>query len=140
LGQGYQGDNISIVYRQNTLHPFWMDNRSGIYQIQTIKIPLTAVGVEEKHSEIPADFRMGNATPNPFNPQTNFTLDIPVSSDIHITLFDSRGTLIKSIFNGTKEPGTHHFSIDGLGLSSGVYFVQAIAGKNRLTQKILLLK
>ncbi|MBK7267562.1 MAG: exo-alpha-sialidase [Ignavibacteriales bacterium] len=39
LGQGYQGDNISIVYSNNTLHPFWMDNRTGIYQIQSVKIP-----------------------------------------------------------------------------------------------------
>lgn len=140
LGQGYQGDNISIVYRQNTLHPFWMDNRSGIYQIQTIKIPLSTVGIEDNSLETPADFRMGNATPNPFNPQTGFTLDIPASSDIQITLYDSRGALIKTIFNGTKEPGTHHFTIDGSGLSSGVYFVQALAGNKRLVQKILLLK
>ena len=140
LGQGYQGDNISIVSDNNFLHPFWMDNRSGIYQIQTVKIPLSTVGVSDKSPIAPADYKMGNATPNPFNPQTSFTLDIPALSDVQISLFDSRGTLVNTIFKGTKDSGVHHFTINGSNLSSGVYFVTAQMGTKRLTQKIILLK
>jgi hypothetical protein len=140
LGQGYQGDNISIVYSNNTLHPFWMDNRTGIYQIQSVKIPLSLVGIEENTTDVPADFRMGNASPNPFNPQTTFTLDLPNSGNLQISLFDSRGSLVETVFNGMKEAATHRFIIERAGLSSGVYFVQAIFGNQQLVQKILLLK
>jgi hypothetical protein len=140
LGQGYQGDNISIVYSNNTLHPFWMDNRTGIYQIQSVKIPLSLVGIEDNTTEVPTNFRMGNASPNPFNPQTTFTLDLPNSGNLQISLFDSRGSLVETVFNGMKEAATHRFIIERAGLSSGVYFVQAIFGNQQLVQKILLLK
>lgn len=140
LGQGYQGDNISIVYSNNTIHPFWMDNRSGIYQIQSVKIPLSLVGIEDNTEEVPTNFRMGNASPNPFNPQTTFTLDIPKAGNVQIFLFDIKGVLIQTVFNGIKDPGTHRFTIERTGLSSGVYFVQAIFKNQRLVQKILLLK
>lgn len=140
LGQGYQGDNISIVYSENTLHPFWMDNRSGIYQIQSVKIPLSLVGVENEAIEVPTNFRMGNASPNPFNPQTTFTLDLPTSGNVEITLFDISGALVQTVFNGMKEAATHRFIIERKGLSSGVYFIQAVFGNQRLVQKIMLLK
>lgn len=140
LGQGYQGDNISIVYSNNTLHPFWMDNRSGIYQIQSVKIPLSLVGIEDNTAEVPIDFRMGNASPNPFNPQTTFTLDLPNSGNVQISLFDSRGSLVQTVFDGIKDQGTHQFIVEGSSLSSGVYFVRAVFGNQRLVQKIVLLK
>jgi len=140
LGQGYQGDNISIVYSNNTLHPFWMDNRSGIYQIQSVKIPLSLVGIEDNTAEVPIDFRMGNASPNPFNPQTTFTLDLPNSGNVQISLFDSRGSLVQTVFDGIKDQGTHQFIVEGSSLSSGVYFVRAVFGNQRLVQKIMLLK
>jgi len=47
LGQGYQGDNISITSSNNKLWPVWMDNRTGTYQIWTVQIDISSVDVEQ---------------------------------------------------------------------------------------------
>jgi hypothetical protein len=65
---------------------------------------------------------------------------MPSSGDLKISLYDSRGSLIQTIFKGIKEAGTHQFKIEQPGLSSGVYFIQAVFGNHRRTSKIILMK
>lgn len=148
LGQGYQGDNISIVYRDNTLHPMWMDNTNGIYQIRSVKIPLSMVGVEpETPAVTPVAFSLGPAWPNPFSTgslsgssTTTVNVDLPASGELKLSLFDSRGSLVREVFSGARSAGTHEFTIDGRDLASGVYLLQAIHSGKRAVQKLVVVK
>lgn len=48
LGQGYQGDNIDLTSIDSVIYPVWMDNSTGLYQIWTAPVTLSAIeGVEE---------------------------------------------------------------------------------------------
>lgn len=148
LGQGYQGDNISIVYRNNTLHPMWMDNTTGIYQIRSVNIPLSLVGVEpETPAVTPGSFSLSPAWPNPFSTgslsgssTTTVKVDLPAPGELKLSLFDSRGSLVREVFSGSCSAGTHEFSIDGRDLASGVYLVQAIHSGKRAVQKLVVVR
>jgi hypothetical protein len=145
LGQGYQGDNISIVYRNNTLHPFWMDNTSGIYQIRTVKIPIALVDVKDdcpdnSGSALLKSFKLGNAYPNPFNPTTVISFELPVTGVVTINAYNSLGQNVATLLNEEKTAGTHSVTISGDKLPSGTYFVRANYNGNIATTKILLLK
>lgn len=47
LGQGYQGDNIGLTSVDSTLWPVWMDNSSGIYQLWTRPVALSALVIPQ---------------------------------------------------------------------------------------------
>jgi len=48
--------------------------------------------------------------------------------------------VIGALVNGITKPGTHTIEWDASEFSSGVYFVQMVAGKLIETQKVLLMK
>ena len=92
---------------------------------------------------IPQTFTLYPAFPNPFNPSTTISFDIPESEPIpsvYLNIYDLRGRLVKSLINGAKMPGKYSIQWDASNSGSGIYFVHLIFGNTVKTQKILLLK
>ena len=79
--------------------------------------------------------------PNPFNPQTTFTLAVPELTTTRITVHDLLGRQVGLLYNGELTAGTTHtFSFDGSNLTSGTYLLR-IAGAGLIeTHKLMLLK
>ncbi|GAB4289262.1 MAG: hypothetical protein Kow0098_07110 [Ignavibacteriaceae bacterium] len=86
------------------------------------------------------NFNLYQNYPNPFNPVTKLSYEIPVQDKVKITLFDLRGREIKTIVDEIKLPGRYELTIDGTGLSSGVYMVVMNSGSFTGAVKIILLK
>ena len=139
LGQGYQGDNISITSSNNKLWPVWMDNRTGIYQIWTVPIEISSVNVETV-DKMPFQFSLKQNFPNPFNPNTKINYSIPYQSNVKIIIFDILGKEIETIVNEEKPSGTYELSWNAGNLPGGVYFYQLRAGSFTQTRKMILLK
>ncbi len=78
--------------------------------------------------------------PNPFNPVTNFFYNLPVRSEVSITIFDARGREIDCLTRGWQGAGRHEFKWDGSKYSSGIYLVRLQGGGYQSTRKIVLLK
>lgn len=94
-------------------------------------------------SIIPNQVRLYPAFPNPFNPTTNFTFDVPSSERpkiVQLSIFDITGRLVHTLANQTYQPGTYTLQWNGRQFASGLYFVQLAVGPTTKTQKILLLK
>ena len=94
---------------------------------------------------------MGNY-PNPFNPDTQIRIEIPVRADLTVIISDILGREINRLGNQVYSPGVHNFSWNGKHFSgnqvpSGIYFYEVIAndlnsGKSlyRATDKMVLMK
>ncbi len=106
LGQGYQGDNISITSSNNKLWPVWMDNRTGIYQIWTVPIEISSVDVEQT-PEIISEFRLEQNYPNPFNPSTNIRFRISDFGFVTLKVFDVLGNEVAILVSEDKQPGNY---------------------------------
>lgn len=66
------------------------------------------------------------AYPNPFNPISSLTVDIPFPGTISISVYDGSGKHAVTIAEGEYLiAGKHTYIFDGSGLSSGIYFVTA---------------
>ncbi len=146
LGQGYQGDNISITSANNKLWPFWMDNRTGVYQIWTVPIDISTVDVEPS-IEIISDFRLEQNFPNPFNPSTSIRFQISSASGgeiVSLKIFDVLGNEVATLVSENKQPGVYdvEFNSSSIGnqLSSGIYFYQLRAGSYSEIKKMILMK
>ncbi|NUN71185.1 MAG: hypothetical protein HUU02_15900, partial [Bacteroidetes bacterium] len=107
LGQGYQGDNISLTSVNGMLIPVWMDNVSGVYQIWSSRIPIAGLVSVPNERSLPVDFLLQQNYPNPFNPSTTIRFTLPVSGYAELTVYDLLGREVAVIASGEFEEGTH---------------------------------
>tara|TARA_B100001250_G_C19814472_1_gene797524 strand:- start:955 stop:4959 length:4005 start_codon:yes stop_codon:yes gene_type:complete len=90
---------------------------------------------------VPDEFRLRPAYPNPFNPVTNISVDIPEEMMMTVNIFDINGRLIESLLdNELVEPGHKIFMWDANNQASGIYFIYVKSMKNNFAQRITLLK
>ena len=93
----------------------------------------------------PAAWRLLPAAPNPFNPHTALAIQVPVDSRISWRIHDARGTLVRTIEDGTLQAGTYTRTWDGRDdrghyVASGTYYM-VVEGKGyRGRQKVTLLR
>jgi hypothetical protein len=97
---------------------------------------------EGASQEIPVEFALSQAYPNPFNPTTTVAVSLPIASELSVAVFNVMGQKVATLANGKLNAGTHNFVFDASDLSSGLYFIQAVSGSGELNdiQKITLMK
>ncbi len=95
--------------------------------------------------EIPLQFKISNAYPNPFNPQTNINVDLTISQNIQVHIYDIQGRLVQSLFDGEMSAGSHVLTwngsaTNGKAVPSGTYFVRLNGDGMESWKKVTLLK
>ena len=78
--------------------------------------------------------------PNPFNPTTTITYQVPKVTHVKLTIYDILGKEVKVLVNETKEMGRFSISFDASQLASGTYIYRIESGKFVETKKMVLLK
>jgi choice-of-anchor B domain-containing protein len=73
-------------------------------------------------NEIPTTYRLRQNYPNPFNSSTVIEVDLPVNSDINLTVYNTTGQKIATIADGFALKGKKTYRFDPADLASGVYF------------------
>jgi flagellar hook assembly protein FlgD len=96
-------------------------------------------------ASVPVRFSLGNNYPNPFNPITKISFDVPTSSRVVLRIYDVRGNEIRTLVSGVMPFGSHTVTwngADGRGraVSSGVYFYRIEAEGFAATHKMMLVK
>ncbi len=110
----------------------------------------SATGVEETEAPngaLPETFALGANFPNPFNPETAITFDVPAgwTEPVTLRLFNVQGQLVRTLFEGAMPPGQHKILWNGKdqtgqAVSTGVYLYQIISGDFRAVRKMLMAK
>jgi hypothetical protein len=116
------------------------DNFIFLAELYTMTIlRLTTSRAEENSLETPAKAIIFSAYPNPFNSATNISIDGNLEAVSEIAIYDITGRRIKSFapvsqitWDGTDNRGTP--------VSSGIYFVKAIAESFEKSLRITLIK
>jgi len=80
------------------------------------------------------------AVPNPFNPASTVSWVQAQDAQVSVDLFDVTGRRVRRLAQGQHAAGRHQVLVRGDGLASGSYLVSILAGSERRTQKILLVK
>jgi len=77
--------------------------------------------------------------PNPFNPSTVISYQLPASSRVTLKIYDSLGRQVASLVSGRQNAGFHSVTFDGAKLPSGVYLCQlAVAGAQEVRKMVLI--
>jgi hypothetical protein len=91
-------------------------------------------------SAAPTEFALHAPHPNPFNATTALQFDLIQSGMTNLSVYDVAGRLVLTLVNGWRSAGRHEITLDGNGLSSGIYLVSLRAGGFQAAQKVILLK
>ncbi|MCG6959160.1 T9SS type A sorting domain-containing protein, partial [bacterium BMS3Abin03] len=76
--------------------------------------------------ELPARYELFQNYPNPFNPVTNITYQLPVNSDVQLSIYNILGQRMATLVNKRQEAGYYKLKWtgkngSGVKLSSGMY-------------------
>ena len=88
----------------------------------------------------PEGFVLNQNFPNPFNPSTIISYQLPVSGQVTLKVYDALGREIKSLVDAVEESGTHEIRFDASKFASGVYFCYFQAGDFVQIRKLTLIK
>jgi hypothetical protein len=88
----------------------------------------------------PSSFTLDAAYPNPFNPSTSLSLNMPVEGYVSVKAYNLVGQVVGVVAEGSMDAGTHTMTWDASSLSSGVYLITAEYAGNIATQKVMLMK
>ncbi len=83
--------------------------------------------------------------PNPFNPRTTISYDLPSDATVSVVIYDAIGQEIRQLVSQHYTAGRYSVQWDakdfmGRSVGSGVYIAKIKAGPNTAIQKMLLLK
>jgi hypothetical protein len=90
---------------------------------------------------VPARFHLHNNYPNPFNPVTKISYELPETADVRIEIYNTVGARVAILESSNRQAGSHTISFDAARLSSGVYIYRMTAnGMHIATRKMTLIK
>ena len=85
-------------------------------------------------------FSLNRNYPNPFNSETNITVQIFKEDNYQLNVFNINGELVRMVFDGKLNKGINDFNISFNDLSSGSYYLRFSNNLFSKTQKIIYLK
>ncbi len=83
--------------------------------------------------------------PNPFNPTTSITFDVPEAAEAKLTIYNMMGKRIRTLFHGQATAGQHQVvwnaaNEQGVKVASGVYIYKLEANNFQAMKRLILMK
>ena len=124
LANNSNGDQIPLSYKDTKI-------------ITSVKNELSNI--------IPDEFALHQNHPNPFNPETYISYQVPKTSQVKIEVFNLLGQHIRTLVDEEKSPGSYKILWNGLddqrqAVSSGVYLYKMQAGDFTAMQKMVFVR
>jgi hypothetical protein len=100
---------------------------------------VSSTGVRESES-LPEKFDLKQCYPNPFNPSTTISFNLPTKSFVSLKVFDLTGREVATIVSEEMSAGSYSKQWNAANMSSGVYFYRLQTGSISITKKLIFLK
>ncbi|MBU4486849.1 MAG: T9SS type A sorting domain-containing protein [Candidatus Delongbacteria bacterium] len=99
----------------------------------------------DTNENIPLTTKLYQNYPNPFNPATTISFDLSLNTAVQLNVYDLKGSLVRTLLNEKMKMGRYSIIWDGKdnignSLSSGVYYINLMTGKENFTHKSLMIK
>jgi len=147
IREGYENGlvidwTVELLDSLNSIYPSGIEYATLSEVARVMSNPQTNISDKEI---VPAKISLNQNFPNPFNPTTTISYDLPEQSMIKLTVFDIRGQEVTNLNNGIKQPGKYEVQWNGMDqagnqVSTGVYFCRLETGYFSQTIKMLYLK
>ena len=159
VSEGYVLCNIfnnqnspKLTIHNNEAYIIWSDYRSsneafedGYNSLYAQKIS-NETPINDPSTPFISNFQLLQNYPNPFNPSTNIKFLVnDITLPYTLNIYNIKGQLIKTLFKGNLEKGTHNIIWDGTDsndkpVSSGIYLYSLSNGKDNQIKGMVLMK
>jgi len=109
------------------------DNRNTGY----VKTPTP---IEDSKQEIPKKYALFPMYPNPFNPSTTISYQLPAVSKVELSIYNILGQKVAKLVSKKQQAGTYNIEWDASAFASGMYFIRLESEKFVKVRKCLLIK
>ncbi|MCF7922099.1 MAG: ice-binding family protein [Candidatus Marinimicrobia bacterium] len=89
---------------------------------------------------VPGTYNLSQNFPNPFNPSTTISYQLPFSSQVTLTVTDMLGRELAVLVNDVQNAGNHEIDWDASNNSSGTYIYRLQAGSFVSVKQMVLVK
>jgi len=89
---------------------------------------------------MPTEYVLNQNFPNPFNPITTISYELPKTSDVTVKVYDISGRLVETLVNSCQNAGRYAAQWNASGYSSGVYFYRVETPEFSDVRKMILMK
>ena len=104
--------------------------------------PISATPVEKA---APSEFRLYPNYPNPFNPVTTISYDLPENGYVKLVIYNMRGEKVTTLIQGNQEVGSYQLNWDGRDhngdtVASGIYLLNIVSVNYTKTNKMIFIR
>ena len=124
--------------------------KHGLRRLPALLLALTALAVQPARAQEATTASepdetssaiLSPAYPNPFNPTTQFTLQVPRTQEVRVEVFNLLGQRVRLLHDGPLEAGeARAFTFEAADLPSGLYLYRAQGDDFVVTRQVTLLK
>ncbi len=107
---------------------------------------IVKLGKRGENNDVPViDSIIHSSYPNPFNPKTTISFDLPRSEIVDISIFNIKGQKVITLVSSFKEQGSHSVvwngnDANGKTVGSGIFFYKIKTANETAVSKLLMLK
>lgn len=118
--------------------PLYYFEQQGVKELLDFFILLTNTAISEE-VQSPALLSL-KSYPNPFNPSTNITFDLPSAGKASLKVYNIKGQMVKLLADESFAKGSHTLSLELPAKPSGIYILALESNGKRITKRISLVK
>jgi hypothetical protein len=117
------------IYSDNVL--FWSD---------TFTVDIVT-GIADLAAASPSQYSLSQNFPNPFNPTTVISYELPMTSEVELSIHNLLGQKVATLITGNQKAGSYQVEWDATDFSSGVYFYTLRTNAGFIqTRKLVIIK
>jgi hypothetical protein len=140
------------TYLASSLRPSWVNlyllDINGNAKSEGLNLITSVDTTGKKNPGLIGDYLLVRNYPNPFNPVTTISFQIPAkltNSDVELTIYNIQGRIVKRLLHKNLSSGNYLTRWDakndaGVNVASGTYICNLKVGTMQKASKILLLK
>ena len=133
------GSEISTIKVDEYFPGGWWGYDNAVSDHRPVAMRLDLSTTSNVDMIIPDVLRL-SSHPNPFNPITTISYELPEDGFVNLTIFNSRGQQVDVLVNATITDGHHRAEWNATGFPGGTYYAKLSSGGLTTTHKIMLIK
>jgi len=95
---------------------------------------------DQNGNEIIKEYALNSNYPNPFNPTTQISYQIPKNSFVNLVIYNALGQEVTKLVSQPQSSGKYTVEFNASNLPSGLYVYQLQAGEFSSVKKMMLTK
>jgi enterochelin esterase family protein len=139
LDQRLRGSGVAVRYRLWHEGHSWGSWRAHLDESLEFFFPY-ATRVDRIDAEVPREFTLFPAYPNPFNAGLTLEFALPRATEVSLRIFNLRGEEVQQLVRAQLPPGRYLYRWSAIDQPSGLYIYQLRAGAQVDSGKAILIR